>query len=157
MSGLQTTVRFCWLPHKVPLLQIPAPDHMVHLVVLYLFFFNLEKFWVWGLVGLFAFYLFRAAPAAYGSSWARGRSGAAAVVLRHNHMGAKLHLRPTPQLTGNARSLSPWARPGIEPIILQTLCLVLNLLSRNRNFQSSFKSFFHGLRLFLRGHTQSMQ
>ena len=38
--------------------------------------------------------LFRAVPAAYGGSQARGRTGTSAASLGH-----KLHLRPTPQLT----------------------------------------------------------
>ena len=47
------------------------------------------------------FFLFRAAPAAYGSSGARGRIGAVAAGLHHSH--------------SNARSLTHWVRPGIEP------------------------------------------
>ena len=44
--------------------------------------------------------LFRAAPAAYGSSQAGGRIGATAAGLHHNHSNAKLELSlsPTPQL-----------------------------------------------------------
>ena len=33
----------------------------------------------------------------------------------------------------NARSLTHWARPGIEPASSRTLCWVLSLLSHNRN------------------------
>ena len=50
---------------------------------------------------LFLFFVFfRAAPAAYGSSQARGQIRAAAVVLRHSHGNARLEprLQPTPQL-----------------------------------------------------------
>ena len=43
-----------------------------------------------------------AAPAAYGSSRARGQIGAAAADLHCSH--------------SNARSLTHWARPGIEPV-----------------------------------------
>ena len=45
-------------------------------------------------------FLFRAAPVAYGSSWARGQIGAAVAGLCHSHdnAGSKLHLRPTLQL-----------------------------------------------------------
>ena len=43
-------------------------------------------------------FLFRAAPAAYKGSQARGLIGAAAASLYHS-MGSKPHLRPTPQLT----------------------------------------------------------
>ena len=44
--------------------------------------------------------VFRAAPAAYGGSQARGLIGAIATGLYHSHSnaGSKLHLRPTPQL-----------------------------------------------------------
>ena len=49
----------------------------------------------------FYFFLFRATPAAYGSSQARGRIGAAAAILGHSHhnTGSEPRLRPTPQLT----------------------------------------------------------
>ena len=48
----------------------------------------------------FFFSLFRAIPAAYGSSQARGGIGAAAAGLHHNHsnMGSELCLQPTSQL-----------------------------------------------------------
>ena len=47
------------------------------------------------------FFLFRATPAAYGSSQARGRIGAAAAGLRHSCSNARseLPLSPTLQLT----------------------------------------------------------
>ena len=43
---------------------------------------------------------FRAAPAAYGGSQARGRIGAIAAGLHqsHSNMGSELRLQPTPQL-----------------------------------------------------------
>ena len=43
---------------------------------------------------------FRAAPAAYGSSQARGRIEAAAASLCHSHINTRFepYLRPTPQL-----------------------------------------------------------
>ena len=46
------------------------------------------------------FCLFTAAPAAYGSSQARGQIGAAAAGLRHSHSNTRseLHLQRTPQL-----------------------------------------------------------
>ena len=46
------------------------------------------------------FWLFRAAPAAYGGSQAKGPIGAVAVSLRNSHSnsGSELHLQPTPQL-----------------------------------------------------------
>ena len=48
----------------------------------------------------FFFGLFRAAPAAYGSSQARGRIGPAAAGLHHSHsdLGSEPHLWLTPQL-----------------------------------------------------------
>ena len=44
--------------------------------------------------------LFRATPAAYGSSQARDQIGATAASLHHSHsnMGSEPHLQPTPQL-----------------------------------------------------------
>ena len=46
-------------------------------------------------------YLFRATPAAYGGSQARGRIRSTATGLHHSH--------------GSAGSLTHWARPGIKP------------------------------------------
>ena len=56
----------------------------------------------------FFFCLFRAAPAVYGGSQARGLTGAAATHLHHSHsnVGSKPHLQPTPQLMANAGSLT---------------------------------------------------
>jgi len=55
-----------------------------------------------GFFGFFFFCLlsFRAAPAAYGGSQARGLIGAVAAGLHHSHsnVGSELRLRPTPQL-----------------------------------------------------------
>ena len=50
---------------------------------------------------IFYFLLFRAAPAAYGDSQARGPIGAVAAGLCHSHgnAGYQPRLRPTPQLT----------------------------------------------------------
>jgi len=48
---------------------------------------------------LFVFCLFRAAPAAYGGSQARGLIGTVAASLHHSHARSELCLRPTPQLT----------------------------------------------------------
>ena len=64
---------------------------------------------------LFSFFIFRAAPATYGSSKARGWIGAAAAGLCHSHSTA----RSKPCLTyttacGNAGSLTHWMKPGIE-------------------------------------------
>ena len=54
----------------------------------------------------------------YRSSQARGLIGAIATGLhhRHNNLGSEPCLRPTYTTAhGNARSLTRWARPGIEP------------------------------------------
>ena len=51
------------------------------------------------------FLLFRAAPAAYGGSQARGPIEATAVSLYHSHTKSEPHLQPTPQLS-NTRSLT---------------------------------------------------
>ena len=59
---------------------------------------------------------FRAAPAAYGGSQARGRIGAVAAGLYHSHSNARSKpcLQPTLQLRGTMGSLTHWARPGIK-------------------------------------------
>ena len=64
-------------------------DKTLSEVLIFFFFF----------FGLFA--ILWAAPAAYGSSQARGWIGAVAIGLRqsHSNTGSKLHLQPTPQLT----------------------------------------------------------
>ena len=48
----------------------------------------------------FCFCLFRATPAAYGNSQAKGQIGATAAGLHHSHgsSGSEAHLQPTPQL-----------------------------------------------------------
>ena len=44
-------------------------------------------------------FIFRATPAVYGSSQARGQTGASAAGLHHSHsnVGSEPHLEPTPQ------------------------------------------------------------
>ena len=66
---------------------------------------------------LFLFFLFRAAPMAYGSSQARGRTGAAAAAgLHHSHSTtSKLRLWHAPQFITKPDPLAHWVRPGIEP------------------------------------------
>ena len=77
--------------------------------------------WVRSYDFLFFFCLFvfsRTAPTAYGGSQAKGHIGAIAAgpCQSHSNMGSKPCLQSTSQLTyGNARSLTHWARPGIEP------------------------------------------
>ena len=65
------------------------------------------------------YFLLMAAPAAYGSSWARDQIGAAAVTCT-----ATCH---------NSGSLTHWVGPGTEPASSWRLCWVLNLLSHNGN------------------------
>ena len=61
---------------------------VIYFILFYFYFF-----------GLFAF--FRAAPAAYGSSQAKGLIGTVAAGLgqSHSNTGSKLRLQSTPQLT----------------------------------------------------------
>jgi len=68
---------------------------------------------------LIYFFIFTAVPAAYGSSQTTDRIKAAAAGLNHSHT--------------NTECLTNWARPGIKPAPSQTLCWVLNPLSRDRN------------------------
>ena len=76
------------------------------------------------------FFLFRAAPATYGSSQARDRIGAAAASLHHSHTGSKPYLRPTPQLT--------LSETREQTCILMDTSQVLNPLSHNGN-SNTFK------------------
>ena len=82
---------------------------------IFLLLLSLHFLFVFCWVGFFG--LFRAEPVAPGSSQARGQIGAAAASLHHSHSSARseLCLQPTPQLTSNTRSLTHWARTGIEP------------------------------------------
>ena len=52
------------------------------------------------------FFFFRAAPAAHGSSQARGRIGTTAADVHHSHsnMESELHLQPIPLLTATLDS-----------------------------------------------------
>ena len=62
---------------------------------------------------LFAFlFLFRATPAAYGSSWARAWIRVAAVSLYHSHSGIWAATRTYATACGNTRALTHRARPG---------------------------------------------
>ena len=62
------------------------------------------------------FLSFRAAPSAYGGSQARVWIGATAAGLHHSH--------------SNSRSLSYWARPGIEPASSRMLVRVISTKPR---------------------------
>ena len=81
------------------------------------------------------FFGFRAAPLAYGSSWARGSNWSCSCwpmpqPQQHSFWATSATCATA---CGNAGSLTPWARPGIEPASSQPLYQVLNLLSHNRN------------------------
>ena len=58
-------------------------------------------------VDSFFSFLFMATPAAYGSSWARGQTGAAAAGLHHSHSNARSELCLGPSLEVTAK-LDPW-------------------------------------------------
>ena len=62
------------------------------------------------------FFLNRAALAAYGSSQARGRIGAAAASLHHSHSNTRSELQLPAYTTahGSARSLTHCSKPGME-------------------------------------------
>ena len=64
----------------------------------------------------FFFCLFRAASVAHGSSQARGliTATAAGLCLSHSNTGSEPCLWSAAH--GNTRSLTHWARPGIEPV-----------------------------------------
>ena len=104
----------------------------------------------------FVFCLFGTTPTAYGGSQARGPIGAVAAGLCQSHSNA----RSEPCLTyttvhGNARSLTHWMRPGIEPATSwflvrfvstepwqELLCWVLYLLNhKEKSVKFSFQFF----------------
>ena len=62
---------------------------------------------------LFFSFFFRAAPEAYGGSQARGRIGATAAIAQQRQIQAVSATYTT--ALGNARSLTQWEGPGIEP------------------------------------------
>ena len=64
------------------------PDEVVRINFFFFFFFF-----------CFFFLLFKAALAAYRSSWARGQTGAEAGGHSHSHTRSQPHLQPIPQLT----------------------------------------------------------
>ena len=69
---------------------------------------------LWLLEQCFLFFLFRAAPTPYGSSQARGRSGATAADLHHSH--------------SNTRSPTHWVRPQIKPTSSWILVRVISTM-----------------------------
>lgn len=97
--------------------------------------------------------------ATYGNSQTRGQTGAGAAGLCHSHGNrSEPHLRSMPQLAATSvRSLTHWARLGIEPTSSQRPYQVLNLLGHSRNsylvLNSSQCIFF----FFLFGHAHGMR
>ena len=70
-----------WLPNTWKL-----QKHLISVSFLGRFFFVCLAGWLFGV--FFFFWLFRAAPMAYGDSWAGGQIGATALGLRHSHSNA---------------------------------------------------------------------
>ena len=66
---------------------------------------------------IYIYIYFRVTLLAYGCSQARGPIGTVTASLCQSHSNgeSKPCLWPTPQLNGNVRSLTHWARPGMEP------------------------------------------
>ena len=77
---------------------------------------------------LFIYCLFRATLVAHGGSQARGLIGEIAVGLCHSHSNARSepHLWPTHHGSGQPRSLTHWARPGIKSATSWILVRFLN-------------------------------
>ena len=92
--------------------------------------------------GSLALWLFRTACAAYGSSQGRGWSGTAAAGLHHSHSNVRSEPRlwPTPHTHGNARSLTHWARPGIETA---TSLMLLRFLTAKPQWELLLLTFFN--------------
>ena len=84
---------------------------------------------------LFFLLVFMVARVACGSSQARGRMRAVADSLHHSN--SKHWIQPASvtyaAAGGNTRSLTHWARPGIEPAPSQKLLCIFNPLSHNGN------------------------
>ena len=76
-----------------------------------------DEFFCFLVAGFFFFCLFRATPLVYGGSQARGQIRAVATGLHYNHSSRRYEpcLQPTSELVANARSLTHWAIPGMEP------------------------------------------
>ena len=90
------------------------------------------------------FFLFKVAPAAYRSSWARDHMRAAAASLHDSHSNTETepHLRPMATTCSNTRSEAHWVRSGIKPAPSWILCLVPNLLSHKGNHSTCYLCLF---------------
>ena len=72
---------------------------------------------IWGSLDFLFVYLFRATPAAFGDSQARGSVGALAPGLCQSHSNLGIQAMSASYTTayGSTGSLTHWPRPGIEP------------------------------------------
>ena len=92
---------------------------------------------------IFTFFcLSRATPVPYGSSQDRSQIGAAAASHSHSpsNTGSELRLQSTPEAHGSARSLTCWARPGIEP---SSLWILVGFVSRWATMGTPHNTFWH--------------
>ena len=85
------------------------------------------------------YYLFRAAPVAYGSSWARG--GIGAIAVGHGSVASRMcdlhHSSWQHQILNPLNEARDWMH------ILMDTSWILNLLSHNRNFKNAiFKMLY---------------
>ena len=85
----------------------------------------------------FSFSLFRAAPAAYGGSQARGRIRATATGLHHSHMS---HICDLQHSSRKHRVFNPLSEAGIEPASSQMLARSISAEPRQELQQCVFKS-----------------
>ena len=74
---------------------------------------------------LFIYILFRAAPEAHGSFQARGLIGVRAASLRLGSAGQATSVTYT-TAHGNTRSVTHWARPGVEPVSSWILVVLIS-------------------------------
>ena len=115
------------------------------------------------------FLLFRAAPSAHGSSWAKGWIGAAAASWCHSHSNTRseLQLQPNATACGNTDLcysfwqnwiLNPWSGARDQTHILMDTRQVLKPLSHNRNSLHQVLLTFHTLLdLYFAGLSSSVQ
>ena len=83
--------------------------------------------------------LFKAAPATYGGSQAKGRIGAVAASRSHSIAGSEPHLRPTPQLIPMPGPyLTHLVRSGIKPTSLMHTSQVLTTEPQQELLLESF-------------------
>ena len=83
---------------------------------------------------LFYFCLFRAPPATYVGSQARGPTGAASVSLHHSHSNARPSMSATYTDRGKAGPFNPLSKARDRTCILMDTSRILNQLSHHGNF-----------------------